>query len=116
MTKKALMSVTHISKSTMDKMGRGQPVSMDIIDRVCEAMDCPISDVIEYIRKNEEVLMDYSIVKEKRLEYGISQIKLAKYCGLSPATISSWELGKTIPTASPIGFHNHSTKRIDLFY
>jgi Predicted transcriptional regulator len=51
MTKKALMSVTHISKSTMDKMGRGQPVSMDIIDRVCEAMDCPISDVIEYIKE-----------------------------------------------------------------
>jgi DNA-methyltransferase (dcm) len=46
--------------------------------------------------------MDYSIVKEKRLEYGISQIKLAKYCGLSPATISSWELGKTIPTASQL--------------
>ena len=35
MTKKQLMEVTGISKSTMDKMGRGEQVSMDIIDRIC---------------------------------------------------------------------------------
>ena len=34
MTKKALMQATGISKSTMDKMGRGEQVSMDIIDRL----------------------------------------------------------------------------------
>ena len=49
MSKKELMEVTKISKSTMDKMGRGESVSMDIIDRLCEFFDCSISDIVEHI-------------------------------------------------------------------
>ena len=48
MTKKELMEATGISKSTMDKMGRGEQVSMDIIDRICFLFDCNVADVIEY--------------------------------------------------------------------
>lgn len=48
MTKKSLMKATNISKSTMDKMGRGEQVSLEIIDRICRYFDCSISDVIEY--------------------------------------------------------------------
>ena len=51
MTKKALMRETGISKSTMDKMGRGEKVSLDIIDRICEQLDCNISDVLEHVSK-----------------------------------------------------------------
>lgn len=50
MTKKELMVLTNISKSTMDKMGRGEKVSMDIIDRLCTYFDCRIEDIIEYTR------------------------------------------------------------------
>lgn len=50
MTKKNLMQETGISKSTMDKMARGEQVSMDIIDRICSHFDCSIEDVIEYIK------------------------------------------------------------------
>ena len=42
--------------------------------------------------------MEYAIIKEKRLEYKISQTKIAEVTGFSKATISSWELGKTIPS------------------
>lgn len=49
MTKKELMRVTGISKSTMDKMGRGEQVSMDIIDRICNYFDCSVENVIEHI-------------------------------------------------------------------
>lgn len=48
MTKKALMQETGISKSTVDKMGRGEKVSLEIIDRICKQLDCNISEVIEY--------------------------------------------------------------------
>ena len=41
MTKKALMQATGISKSTMDKMGRGEQVSMDIIDRLLRSRFAP---------------------------------------------------------------------------
>lgn len=49
MTKKQLMQATGISKSTMDKMARGEQVSMDIIDRVCNYFDCNIENIIEHI-------------------------------------------------------------------
>lgn len=49
MTKKELMRLTNISKSTMDKMGRGEQVSLDIIDRICNLFHCKIEDVIEHI-------------------------------------------------------------------
>lgn len=48
MTKKQLMLLAKISKSTMDKMGRGEPVSMDIIDRICSSLECNIESVIEH--------------------------------------------------------------------
>ena len=34
MTKKQLMQVTGVSKSTMDKMAQGKNVSMDILNRI----------------------------------------------------------------------------------
>ena len=49
MTKKALMEQTGISKSTVDKMNRGENVSMDVIERICRALRCDISDVVAYL-------------------------------------------------------------------
>lgn len=49
MTKKQLMEATGISKSTMDKMGRGEMVSMDIIDRICSYFNCDVDDILEHI-------------------------------------------------------------------
>ena len=49
MTKKQLMQTTGISKSTMDKMARGEHVSMDIIDRICFCLNCRVESVIEHI-------------------------------------------------------------------
>ena len=51
MTKKQLMQATGISKSTMDKMARGEQVSMDIIDRICSCLDCKVESVIEHITR-----------------------------------------------------------------
>lgn len=53
MTKKQLMIATSISKSTMDKMGRGEQVSMDIIDRLCSFFNCHVEDIIEHIQENK---------------------------------------------------------------
>lgn len=50
MSKKQLMIETGISKSTMDKMSRGDRVSMDIIDRLCQYLNCPVESIIEHIK------------------------------------------------------------------
>lgn len=55
MTKKALMQATGISKSTMDKMSRGEQVSLEVLDRICNYFHCPISDIIEHISTSDEV-------------------------------------------------------------
>lgn len=51
MTKKKLMEITGISKSTMDKMARGEDVSMNIVDRICTSLNCKTEDVIEHIMR-----------------------------------------------------------------
>ena len=48
MNKKALMNATNISKSTMDKMGRDEYVSLEILDRICSYFNCNINDIISY--------------------------------------------------------------------
>lgn len=49
MTKKQLMEKTEISKSTMDKMGRNENVSLEILDRLCSYFSCEISSIIKHI-------------------------------------------------------------------
>ena len=49
MNKKALMIETGISKSTVDKMGRGENVSLEIIDMICNYFHCKVEDVLEHI-------------------------------------------------------------------
>ena len=53
MTKKALMQATGISKSTMDKMSRGEQVSLEVLDRICNYFNCSISDIIEHISPSD---------------------------------------------------------------
>ena len=42
------------------------------------------------------------ILKELRVEKGISQMDLAKATGISQSAIAKWELDKTEPTASAL--------------
>ena len=48
LSKKKLMELTGISKSTVDKMNHSEYVSMEIIDRLCRCLHCDVSDVISY--------------------------------------------------------------------
>lgn len=49
MTKKQLMETIQISKSTMDKMGRSENISLDILDKICNYFNCRLGDVVEHI-------------------------------------------------------------------
>lgn len=48
MSKKDLMGITSISAATMAKMGKGLPVSMEVIGRICKALDVNIGDIVDY--------------------------------------------------------------------
>ena len=53
MVKKDLMAATNITTTTMAKMGKELPVSMDVLGRICKALDCNIGDIVDYIADDE---------------------------------------------------------------
>ena len=51
--RKDLRETLKISSSTFAKMSRGETVSMDVLMRVCEYLDCNIGDVVSFVKDNE---------------------------------------------------------------
>ena len=49
LSKKELASVAGVSQSSVAKMSRGETISMDVILRICTALDCDIGDICEAI-------------------------------------------------------------------
>ena len=48
MKKKELREKAGISASTIVKMGRNEPVSVELIGKICLALDCSAGDVVEF--------------------------------------------------------------------
>lgn len=49
MNRKELRAMTGISSACIAKMGKGANISTDIIVRICSALDCDISDILELV-------------------------------------------------------------------
>lgn len=49
MLKKDLMAKADITTSTMAKMGKNEPVRMDVLVRICIALQCNIGDIVDVI-------------------------------------------------------------------
>ena len=49
MGKKDLCELAGISTSTMSKMGRDEIVSLEVIGRICQKLNCNIEDVLEIL-------------------------------------------------------------------
>lgn len=47
--KKDLPPVAGISQSSVAKMSRGEPVNMEIILKICTALNCDIGDICEAV-------------------------------------------------------------------
>jgi putative transcriptional regulator len=47
MIKKDLMTEASITSSTMAKMGKELPVSLEVLGRICKALNCNIGDIVE---------------------------------------------------------------------
>lgn len=47
MVKKDLMALTGITSSTIAKMGKEQSVTLEVLGRICKALDCNIGDIVE---------------------------------------------------------------------
>ena len=52
MIKKDLMAKTGITSSTIAKMGKNKAVSMEILGKICIALDCSIGDIVDVAKKD----------------------------------------------------------------
>lgn len=48
MKKKDLQSLAGISNYTISKLNRGENVTVDILERICEALNCTINDILDF--------------------------------------------------------------------
>ena len=53
MKNKDLLAAAGISQSSLSKMRRNENVNMDILVKVCTALNCDIRDIMEIIKNNE---------------------------------------------------------------
>ena len=52
MTKTDLRVATDISTTTLAKLSKDEPVSMDVMLRICKVLDCNIGDVMDATKED----------------------------------------------------------------
>ena len=52
MQKKDLVEALNLSSATIAKMGKGEYVSMDVLERICRYFLCDIGDVMSFNKKS----------------------------------------------------------------
>lgn len=54
MKKKDLLVTAGISWASITKLSKGEAVSMDVLIKVCKALDCNIGDIVELLPANDK--------------------------------------------------------------
>ena len=54
MMKKDLAAAADISNYTISKMSKGESVTVEILGKICKALDCKIDDIMEFITDKED--------------------------------------------------------------
>ena len=54
MKKKDLQAVAGISWASVTKLSKGETVSMEVLKKVCKALECNIGDIMDLIPIDEE--------------------------------------------------------------
>ena len=53
MKKKDLLATAGISWATVTKLSKGETVSMEVLMKICKALDCNIGDIMDLIPEEE---------------------------------------------------------------
>lgn len=53
MKKKDLLATAGISWASVTKLSKGETVSMEVLMKICKALDCNIGDIMDLIPKEE---------------------------------------------------------------
>lgn len=58
-----LLKRARINSNALARMGKNEPVAMVALGKICQAMDCNIEDIVEYIRE-PEICFDETVNSE----------------------------------------------------
>lgn len=47
MKKKDLQSITHLSSAVIAKLGKGMPVHLNTLLKICEVLHCTLDDIVD---------------------------------------------------------------------
>ena len=50
MKKGELRLLVGMSNSTLAKLGKDEPVTLEVLEKICVALDCRIEDVLEFVK------------------------------------------------------------------
>ena len=50
MKKLELRDLVGMSNNTLARLGKNEAVSMDVLERICVALDCRIEDILEFVK------------------------------------------------------------------
>ena len=59
MKKKDLLALADISYSTIRKLDNGENVNVDVLEKICRALNCSFEDVMELIPNEPELEMKH---------------------------------------------------------
>lgn len=54
MNKGDLQKAAQLSRGTITKMGKDEPVGLEIVLRICNALNCAVYDVVEVVEAPDE--------------------------------------------------------------
>ena len=49
-----LLRLAHINTTALSKLGKGQPVTMDCLAKLCTALQCELEDIVQFIPDGKE--------------------------------------------------------------
>ena len=55
MSKTQLREQTGVTTNTIAKMGKNENVSTEVICKICKALNCQITDIMELVEEDEEI-------------------------------------------------------------
>ena len=58
MKKKDLQAAAGISWASVTKLSKGETVSMEVLMKICKALNCDIGDIVELIPKESSTVID----------------------------------------------------------
>ena len=69
MNKQALREASGISSASIAKLGKGDNITTEVLLRICEALDCDISDIMEVVKDAPVISQIKALCEECDVEF-----------------------------------------------